>query len=84
MKTTRTAQYAADAAKISFRPAFVKSGIDPAKIRVNKIRTTTADLYADTSPEMFKLYIATIGRTSIVQSTGVMSRLTKASTRSEA
>jgi hypothetical protein len=83
MKTTKTAQYAAEAANISFRRAFVKSGIDPAKRRVNKTRTTTADWYADLSSDMFKAYIETTGRTnSIVQSKGVTSILTKASMRS--
>ena len=83
MKTTKTAQYAAEAANISFRRAFVKSGIDPAKRRVKKIRTTTADWYADLSPDMFRAYIATTGKTnSIVQSKGVTSILTKASMRS--
>jgi hypothetical protein len=85
MKTTSTAQYAAEAANISFRPAFVKSGIDPAKMRVKKTRTTTADWYEDLSPDTFRAYIATMGKiNNIVQSKGVTSILTKASMRSGA
>jgi hypothetical protein len=45
------------------------------------MRTTIADLYADLAPDMFKLYIATIGRTSIAQRKGVSMKLTKDSIR---
>jgi hypothetical protein len=64
MKTTNTAQYAAEEANNSCRFACVKSDIDTENNNVNTTRIPTASNVGFRFPMLVNLYIATIGRTS--------------------
>lgn len=75
MKTTRTAQYAADAANISLRPAFVKSIIAKLNSSTKATRTTRDAATAQELFETLRIYMTTIGAASKRQSTNVKIKL---------
>jgi hypothetical protein len=82
MKTTRTAQYAEEAAKSSCLRALVRRDIAAEKRRVKTTRTPIAlNVECGLVPNVVTLYIATTGRTSKTKIMLVMMRLTKTSTR---
>jgi hypothetical protein len=82
MKTTRTAQYAEEAAKSSCLRALVRRDIAAEKRRVNTTRTPMAlNMELELLLNVVSLYMATTGSTSKVKIMLVMMRLAKASTR---
>lgn len=83
MKTTSTAQYAAEAAKSSCRAAFVNSDIAAEKRSVNTMRTPMASKTPVRVPKLVSSYIATTGSTSNMKMIQVMSKPTKLSIREE-
>lgn len=82
IKTTRTAQYADEAAKSSCLRALVRRDIAAAKRRVKTTRTPMAlKVECERVPNVVSLYIATTGSTSKMKIMPVMMRLTRISTR---
>jgi hypothetical protein len=81
MKTTRTAQYAADAANNSCRSALVRRDIAAENRRVKTIRTPMAEKAGDAVRKLASRYIAITGRTRRTNMMHVMSRPTSFSTR---
>lgn len=82
MKTTRTAQYAAEAAKSSCRRALVRRDIAAEKRRVKTTRIPIAlNVECVLMPKLVTLYIATTGKTSNTKMMLVIIRPTKVSTR---
>ena len=82
MKTTRTAQYAAEAAKISCRLATVSAPIAAENNRVNTMRTAIAvNIACWELLTLVILYITTTGTTSRTKIILVMIKPTKYSTR---
>jgi hypothetical protein len=78
MKTTRTAQYAAEAAKISWRRATVSAPMAAENNKVNIIRTAMAVTMAcGDSLTLVILYITTTGTTSNTKIILVMIKPTK-------
>src|SRR5215469_16280270 len=82
IKTTRTAQYAAEAAKISWRRATVSAPIAAENNRVNTMRTAMAvNVACEDLLTLVILYITTTGTTSSTNIILVMIKPTKYSTR---
>lgn len=82
MKTTKTAQYAADAAKISWRRATVRAPIAPENKSVKMIRTPIArNVECSDLLTLVILYITTTGTTSNTKMMLVIIKPTKYSTR---
>lgn len=81
MKTTNTAQYAADAANSSCRRAFVNKDIAAEKRSVKTIKTPTASKVELRDPMHVSLYMATTGSTRRTKITHVISSATNVSIR---
>ena len=82
MKTTNTAQYAAEAANNSCRLALVNRDMAAEKSSVKTTRMPTASKVEFRSPMQVSLYMATTGRTRSMKMISVMIRPTSFSMRS--
>lgn len=81
MKTTSTAQYAADAANSSCRLAFVREDMAAENKRVNTTRTPMAVNVEERVPMLVSWYMTTTGNTRRMKMMTVMMSATKDSTR---